>query len=267
MPDYNYRGVNHTGKGINGIITDPDLTALESGVADAETVCVLRETEDSVKKEPVNTNISIISDKASFTLIEMIGVISIISILASFVAPKVLDAIHDSKVTRLAAEIKTYTDGVNNWYKDIRSLNSLNATGAVVSSDSSFQDELIANQGTTPTSGRWRRWEGPYIDSVTSTSIGTTLRINSSAGNSGTGVPIAFDVTAFDLNDDQANDMVGKQVVSITLTGTSNAESIKLDSILDKGFNSTNRAVSGRVKFWSGGKFSTPTLYIYLTSI
>ena len=42
-----------------------------------------------------------------FTLIEMIGVLAIIGILASVVAPKVIEAIRDAKVTSSLANLTT----------------------------------------------------------------------------------------------------------------------------------------------------------------
>ncbi len=57
MPDYNYRGIGRTGKRINGIITVPDIIALESELAESGSVLI--EAEDSKEKESGNTNISI----------------------------------------------------------------------------------------------------------------------------------------------------------------------------------------------------------------
>ena len=57
MPDYNYRGIDRAGKRINGIITVPDITALESELAESGSVLI--EAEDSKEKESGNTNISI----------------------------------------------------------------------------------------------------------------------------------------------------------------------------------------------------------------
>ena len=202
----------------------------------------------------------VFSRKSGFTLIEMIGVIAVIAILAAFITPKVFKVIKDSKVTRFAGEIPTYTTAVTNWYKDIGTLQSLNVSGVVVTNDATFQTALMANQGTTATTGLWADWDGPYIDSVASKSIGTALVFYSYAGLAGTAPPVATAVNSFDLNDDNANDMAGKQVTSISLTGVSASDVIKVDSILDKGLTGSTRATSGRVKY------SGTTLYIYLAS-
>ncbi len=59
MPDYNYRGIDRAGKKINGIITVPDLMALESKLA--ESGCVLIEAEDLEEKKSGSTKVSIFS--------------------------------------------------------------------------------------------------------------------------------------------------------------------------------------------------------------
>ncbi len=197
------------------------------------------------------------NSKSGFTLIEMIGVIAVIAILAAFVTPKIFKVIEDSKITRFAGEVPVYTNAVANWYKDIGTLQSLNAAGAVVTNDSSFQVELIGKQGTALL---WANWDGPYIDSVASPAIGTVLTFRSYAGLAGTAAPVATAVNSFDLDDDNKNDMDGKRVVSIVLTGVTSAQQLKVDSILDKGLTAARRATSGKVKY------SGTQLIIYLAS-
>lgn len=199
--------------------------------------------------------------KSGFTLIEMIGVIAIIAILAAFVTPKVFQVIQDSKVTRFAGEINGYNTAVTNWYKDIGSIQSLNASGVLDSTENNFHTDLISNGGTTPTTGLWSNWNGPYIDNVSNISIGSGFRIETNPGTAGTGAPAANNGTAFDLNDDNANDMDSKQVVAARLTGVAASDSLKLDGIIDKGLTAANRATSGKVKY------SGTTVYIYLNSL
>ncbi len=206
---------------------------------------------------------SIVNSKSGFTLIEMIGVIAVIAILAAFITPKVFMTIEDSKVTRFAGEIPSYAIAVTDWYKDIGTLQSLNASGVATTPDTSFQAELIANQGTTATTGLWTNWDGPYIDSVANISLGTALTLETNAGTSGTSAPAAANSTAFDLDDDNANDMASKQVVAIKLTGISDGEFAKVDGMLDKGLTAANNATSGKVKYDSSGDI----MYIYLASL
>lgn len=206
----------------------------------------------------------IVKEKSGgFTLIEIIGVIAIIGILAAFITPKVFQVIEDSKITRFAGEYPAYSSAVTKWYKDIGTLQSLAADGTATTPDTSFQEELIANKGTTPTTGLWANWNGPYIDSVANISLGTALTIETNAGTTGTAAPAATNSTAFDLDDDNKNEMDSKQVVALKLTGILDGEFSKVDGILDKGLTAANNATSGRVKYDSTGDI----LYIYITSL
>ncbi len=206
---------------------------------------------------------NIVSRKSGFTLIEMIGVIAIIAILAAFISPKVFKAIEDAKVTRFVGETPAYATAVTSWYKDIGTLQSLNASGVAATPDTSFQIELISNKGTTATTGLWANWDGPYIDSVENISLGTALTVETNAGTSGTGAPAATNSTAFDLDDDNKNDMDSKQVIALKLTGVLDGEFGKVDGMLDKGLTAANNKTSGRVKYDASGDI----LYIYLASL
>lgn len=202
--------------------------------------------------------------KGGFTLIEMIGVIAIIGILAAFITPKVFQVIEDSKVTRFAGEFPAYPTAITKWYSDIGSLQSLVAAGTLSGTDTSFDAELITNLGTTPTTGLWAKWKGPYLDSVKNISLGTALTIETNAGTAGTAACATASSTAFDLNDDDKNDMDSKQVVALKLTGILSGEFDKVDAILDKGLTTgAQNTRSGRVKYDSG----TTTLYIYVTAL
>ncbi|MCP5007874.1 MAG: prepilin-type N-terminal cleavage/methylation domain-containing protein [Planctomycetes bacterium] len=199
--------------------------------------------------------------RSGFTLIEMIGVIAIIAILAAFITPKIFQVIQDSKVTRFAGEVNTYKAAVTKWYKDIGALRSLNAGGVALATDTSFQNELIANQGTTAISGLWAQWNGPYIDSVSNKSLGTTLTIRTQAGNTGTGAPATNNGNAFDLDDDGVNDMAGQQVVALMLTGVTLGDFTKMNNMIDTGLAAATATTSGKVKY--GGT----TMFVYLTSL
>ncbi len=199
--------------------------------------------------------------RKGFTLIEMVGVLAVVAILGSFVAPKVFEVIEGSKSTRFALEIGTYSKAVANWYKDIGSLQSLNGSGVLAATDTSFQAELIANAvGTT---GLWAFWNGPYINSVANLSLGTALTIETNTGASGTAAAVKTDTTSWDLDDDDKNDMASKQVVALKLTGVTDAQASAIDNIIDKGLTAARFERSGKVKYDA----DNDNLYIYLASL
>ena len=64
----------------------------------------------------MNKNRSTRSMSAAFTLIEMIGVLAIIGILASVVSPKVIEAIRDAKVTGVIANLAAAKTAAATYY-------------------------------------------------------------------------------------------------------------------------------------------------------
>ena len=54
-----------------------------------------------------------------FTLIEMIGVLAIIAILVGAVAPRIFEAIEDSKITSSSSLVKSLQSSVSKYYSDI----------------------------------------------------------------------------------------------------------------------------------------------------
>jgi len=112
-----------------------------------------------------------------FTLIEMIGVLAIIGILASVVAPKVIEAIRDAKVTSTLANLNTVKSAAINYYARYNAYVPDGTKKAVVA-------------GTTT---GWTRTYGQAVQlDTTTTTFGDILmseglieKIASSLGNNG----------------------------------------------------------------------------------
>ncbi|MBI5815697.1 MAG: prepilin-type N-terminal cleavage/methylation domain-containing protein [Nitrospinae bacterium] len=195
-----------------------------------------------------------------FTLIEMIGVLAVISILAAMVVPKIFDVIADSKATKTAAEVQVYQTAVTKWYKDIGSLQSLVAAGTVSTPDAAFQTALSTNGGTTTTTGLWAKWKGPYIDALSSASVGTSVNINTAAG---TATVANNDATGWDLNSNgTAETTTSNQVVALVFGGVAASDFDRVESILDSGdsaLTTAQKQARGKVKSDGAG-----AMYIYL---
>ena len=200
-------------------------------------------------------------NEAGFTLIEMVGVLAVIAILAALVAPKIFEVIVDSKATRFAGEVNTYKTAVTRWYKDMGTLAIYAADGTTLdTSEAKFETSLTTNGGTTTTTGAWAKWNGPYIDTVKNISIGTAMTIST---NVGIATPAVGEGQSWDLNDDGTGDMATtNQVVSMIVTGITQSEFEKVDGIIDSGLDSTaaNIIKRGKVKYNS----ATSIMYIYL---
>jgi len=94
-------------------------------------------------------------DQRGFTLIEMIGVMAIIAILASVATPKILDAIQSSKISAYLAEAKNIKDAAFNYYKD---------TGRWPAQYSLNTANQYQNLMVKPASASIKGWNGPYLN-------------------------------------------------------------------------------------------------------
>jgi len=213
--------------------------------------------------------------RLGFTLIEMIGVLAIIAILVAAVAPRIFDAISDSRITAATTSIKSFQSAVAKYYADVGSLYPLAAaTGVPTTSTNgvtgaayagSLPDALVLSSSAAPAStgtGLWRRFRGPYADGFTTANppIGTSMTVSAEPCN-------AAALTALTANFSLANNATsifpaGTQLVYATFAGVTSKEFDKIDGILDDGIGTTaaTRQVWGRVK-WNP---ATGNLMVYI---
>ncbi|MGR3179328.1 MAG: type II secretion system protein [Candidatus Anammoxibacter sp.] len=196
-----------------------------------------------------------VNSEKGFTLIEMIGVIAVVAILGAVVAPKVFKVISESKGSRMSTDASTYAKAVGAWYKDIGTLKSLDVSGNT-QDDTAFHTALMKSGGS---GGLWSKWDGPYIDSVGNVGVGTALTIGTIAGVVGSSTPVVTTAGDFDLDGDSQNDMSGRQVVYMEITGVTDEEFATVDDAIDGG----GGAEIGKVKYDATGDI----LRIYLQSL
>lgn len=185
-------------------------------------------------------------NEQGFTLIEMIGVLAIIAILAAIVAPKIFDAINDSKVNSLAEEIHTVKTAVANYYKD---------TGRFPNqySDGSASDLMAKPKGV-------KGWNGPYLDQQVNNPVSPNGFFRVVAGH-----------WKFDIDGDGTYDY-GKgtsktYIAAAWFNGLNASQAKALSNIIDGDGDSSDWFKTGRVrtaKFKDPGSSNNVTLYVFL---
>jgi prepilin-type N-terminal cleavage/methylation domain-containing protein len=217
----------------------------------------------------------IVREERGFTLIEMIGVLAVVAVLAALILPKVFDVIADSRVNAMAASVKAYETAVTKYYSDIGNVLPLNASGvptAETTGDSATATSMAArltlsrSDSLVTSNGLWPKFRGPYLekfDTSTPPSLGTAMYLPATAavnyGTATTATNLGWDLKGDDGNSDIPT---GANVVYYRLTGLALEDFERLDSIIDRDIGTTTatKQLRGRAKYDT----ATSTLYLYL---
>ena len=183
-----------------------------------------------------------------FTLIEMIGVVAVIGILASVAAPMIFEAIRNARVTAFVEEANALRTAVTNYYNDTGALPNQRPTSAQAN-----QKVLMSNPAAAPVAG----WNGPYIEKDIT---------NPFSPGSNRGVWATNNANyQFDLDGDGTADTT--RVSVLRMDGVSAADAQRVSDILDgDGDNTTGTTAwfaAGRVKRF-GGNENSGILLVYL---
>ncbi len=210
-----------------------------------------------------------------FTLIEMIGVLAVIAILAALVLPKVFDVMGESKVSALVAAVKTYEKAVARYYADIGSILPLDEDGVPTKQGNgdSTKPESLPARLTLPrsdplvlTTGLWPKFRGPYLEKFDKNQppgFGEDIRMSADTAVD-YGTAVTDKNRGWDLKGDDGNSdlRTGSYVVFIKLKSVSRSDFLLLDSIIDSDIGATEleRYLRGRAKF----EADKDTLRLYL---
>ncbi len=93
--------------------------------------------------------------QAGFTLMEMIGVVAVIAILASMATPMIFDAIRNARVTAFVEDVNVARTAVARYYEDTGQFPTHIPTDA-----RDGRRTLISNSASNPIGG----WNGPYLE-------------------------------------------------------------------------------------------------------
>ncbi len=213
--------------------------------------------------------------RRGFSILEMIGVLVMILILVAAVAPRIFEAIGDSKIKSATTTIKTLQSAVAKYFADIGTLYPLNDLGVAVpmangvsNADygASMPDVLTLPSSASPATtgtGLWRKFRGPYLDGFNTASsvIGTSVTVSSVA--SVASITATVNNANFSLSNNATTTInSGSQLVFITYSGVSQKEFEKLDALLDEGIGGTSaeKEAWGKVK-WDP---ATGNLMVYI---
>ena len=186
-----------------------------------------------------------------FTLMEMIGVMAVIAILASISAPSIIDAIRNAKITSFVEDSNGVRTAVAKFYEDTG-----NFPVHVASNGNQNQKQLMKD-----TTGGIAGWDGPYLEKDLTNPF-------SEAGYRGV-LQQANANYQFDLDGDGNADTTTVSVLRIDQV--SNEEARKISDIIDNdgdvttGTAAWNRA--GRVKRFGTTGNSNSILLIYISKI
>lgn len=188
---------------------------------------------------------------AGFTLVEMIGVMAVIAILASVATPRIIDSIEDAKISSFVQQTKTLEGASAKFYAD---------TGLWPEFESDLdktthphKHQLIYNAADAAGTNI-PGWQGPYVDEEPKSPF--------SSGKKQALYDTSDSNWACDVDGDGSPD--GMFLVYRS-DGVSDKAAEKISNILDGDGGSTSWKTAGRVKRYAGT--STSILSVCLARI
>lgn len=205
-----------------------------------------------------------------FTLVEMIGVLSVISILSSLMVPRVFLAISDARLNNAAASYNGIKAAVNEYYGHYAKIGGTNGTDLGLGAGNIYEDwdlRCLVTEGFA---------EKPFVvrlgnELVGSASQGSRIRIiNISANTADTrpaSTPLDLDAGAYNLDGGSVtNDVTGGLLIEAVIEGVSNADAMDLNDRIDGpvlGAAVGANDESGRLKYLLGVD-GTASVHLYL---
>jgi len=192
--------------------------------------------------------------KRAFTLIEMIGVLAVIAILAALLIPKIFEAINNSRINNAAVSYNTVKTALADHYAKHGSLLSSNGiTMAVGGPGATNFDNTLLTEG--------------FLDKTFKVKIGdgnSVVQVNTAAGLTATADPAN---SAYDLDGSgpAQNDAAGGVVVEALIFGVTENDAKDLNDRLDGtslGSGIGTNDITGRVKYTTG---ASTTVRMYVT--
>ena len=199
--------------------------------------------------------------RLGFTLIEMIGVLAVIAILAAVLVPKVFEAINNAKVNNAAMSINTAKTAIADHYAKFGSLASSN--GIALTPPLTNFDNILVTEGFM---------DKPFSVKISATSGTLTNHVEVIAAVPATQDPTAANAV-YNLDNTGAagvdrNKALGSAVAQCVIPGVTENDAKDLNDRLDGttlGVALGSDDLIGRVKYATPGTNATTTVYVYLT--
>lgn len=202
----------------------------------------------------------------AFTLIEIIGVVAVIAILAAVLTPRVVSVIARGKVNATAQSLGSLKSATADYIGKNGSVPLRAGTGATNAAVAAgrFDADLIA---------------GGFTEKLFSCSIGTqlfdssaltgrvhvrTLTATSAAAVTAPTATVGGDNFNLDRDTGTADFTTGQTVVTTFIPGTALADAVALNKILDGDDNAGTGADSTGRCMYSDGTGGTVTVYVYI---
>jgi prepilin-type N-terminal cleavage/methylation domain-containing protein len=189
--------------------------------------------------------------KRAFTLIEMIGVLAVIAILAALLIPKIFEAINNARINNAAVSYNTVKTAVMDHYGKHGSL--LSSNGVPITVPQLNYDQILLSEA--------------FLDKRFIVKIGDTNTHVEVVAAELLGADVLAANSAYDLDGSgiTPNDAPGGVVVQAVITGVTENDAKDLNDRLDGttlGEPVGTSDLKGRVKYATG---ASTTVYIYVT--
>src|SRR5262245_38139366 len=175
-----------------------------------------------------------------FTLIEMIGVLAVIAILAALLVPKIFEAINNARVNNAAVSYNTAKTALADHYAKFGTMLSSNGAPLTAGSGEAMNfDKVLVSEGFM---------DKPFIVKI-GDGVTNHVEIVASAGtNAVTAINAAYDL---DGSGAALNDAAGSVVVQAVIYGVAAGDAKDLNDRIDGATLgvSTGDDLKGRVKY------------------
>lgn len=207
------------------------------------------------------------SNNGAFTLIEIVGVVAVIAILAAVLTPRVVGVIARGKVNATAQSLGSLKSATADYIAKNGAVPARDGTGSTNSAVATgrFDADLVAGGFTeklfgvslgTQTFDNSALTGRIHVRSLSATSSGTVTTPTTTVGGAN------FDL---DRSTSSADFTSGQMVVTAVIPGVSVTDAIALNKILDGDDNTgTGADITGRCIYSAAAVDNTVTVYVYI---